>query len=321
MKRIMGQQLDTDQPSSNIEQSNKEQIKFLDLVQCDPDVYNELQKQKQNEFKEKHGEKELNKILWADRHHDFKTHRSMNYSLTEAQLETLKTNGIVFTQSEFSFPQAYLALYNNDMPVFITSDSMLFALHKFYDTWLKNTEETILIQKLTDLCKSLLDELYTITPTEQNITYLQQLELFFMVPFVIMSLNNELQETISDQAVLLYTVDEIGKMLKEEVIGQSLGRIDWKKLRVFTEFIGIEDDWSAQKTIQKHPKLFDTFQQFKLPDVNQPIDLKFCDRVLFDEMIKCIATNQDIKLQLGDVTIKLMGSLLSQEVTILHLYN
>lgn len=289
---------------SNVENDNP---KYLDLVQCDPTVFNKLQKEKQKEYENKHGKKALDEILWnSNKHHELKASRSVDYSLNGDELETLKTNGILFKQMRESFPSSYLKLYNNDMPVIITSDSMLHALHKFYDKWLKFVEETTLNEKLTLLCKSLLDELYTITPTSQNSEYLQQLEVFFMIPLTIMSLNNELSETINDQPTLLYSADEIKLMLSESYERKSQGQLDWNKLRQFEKFMGQSDIY---RICQYHPKLFSVVQNFKLPDVDQPIKLKFGGDVLFNEFIKLIATHQDIDCKLGDVTIKMMGTL------------
>ena len=74
-----------------------------------------------------------------------------------------------------------------------------------------------------------------------------------MIPLTIMSLNNELSETINDQPTLLYSIDEIKIMLSESYERKSQGQLDWNKLRQFEKFMGQSDIY---RICQYHPKLF-----------------------------------------------------------------
>jgi len=307
------------QTTSSNKQAQNNLPKYLDWIQCNPGTFNASQKVKKDAYKNEHGEKELNKILWGNKHHELKAHRSVDYSLNEEELQILKDSGVLLKElpEPQSFPQLFLNLYTNDMPIVVTSDCMLFALHKFYDTWLKNLEQGKLITKFKTVCTNILDELYTIIPTEQNKSYLMQLEVFFMVPLVLMNLNKELGDTFVDNTTLLYPIEEVKLMLKEECTKTKYTKtkyqVDGKKVRSFSKFIGIPhsqyDVWETEALIRHHEKLSRVLNHFEVPDVDEPVIFKFGGRVLFESIIKQIKQNLDIELELGSVTIKMMGTL------------
>ncbi|MGH7455670.1 MAG: DUF3160 domain-containing protein, partial [bacterium] len=64
------------------------------------------------------------------------------YQLTTDELALLQEHGFVVSErlSRLSFGQAYLEIYQNDLPVFISTDALLHALHKSYDAILQDTE-------------------------------------------------------------------------------------------------------------------------------------------------------------------------------------
>lgn len=66
--------------------------------------------------------------------------------LTAEHDDLLAKNGFVAVDdaSTWTFASTYLDIYNNDLPVFITSDSLLYALHKSFDSILKDLELSVL---------------------------------------------------------------------------------------------------------------------------------------------------------------------------------
>jgi hypothetical protein len=87
------------------------------------------------------------------------------YSLTDDELNLLKKNGFVITERMnssigYSFGRTLHDIYRKDLPVFVTTDAVLYALHKSYDTILMEVEEYTLFPKL----KSLLTALYEAMP-------------------------------------------------------------------------------------------------------------------------------------------------------------
>lgn len=311
--------------------------KYTDLVQLNPDTYNESQKLKQEEYVALHGKNAWDRIRWSDKHHSLKAHRSKNYSLSEIELELLLKDKMVLksdpismvtkdnyeaeylpTQNGSTFAQIYLDLYNNDLPVLITSDSMLFALHKFYLDYVSNLESQLLFPKLVMLCKSLLDTLYEIIPTPENMSYLSKIEALFMIPHVIMQTDRKLvDDTLSIS--LPYTKKEIIIMLEEnKPYFDKICDVDEGKLQKFMKYMG----WDNMGDKYGHnPYMWKIIQNKKIcemieiyiPPLNTgtnttPIEFKYADRELFDQILQSIATNTDVNFTLGQTNIFIPGS-------------
>ncbi|MHB9028113.1 MAG: DUF3160 domain-containing protein [Candidatus Latescibacterota bacterium] len=66
----------------------------------------------------------------------------IKYDLTTAEMDLLQRNGFMVTErkSFTSFGQAYQTIWNNDLPVFISTDAILQALHASYDRMLMDLE-------------------------------------------------------------------------------------------------------------------------------------------------------------------------------------
>ncbi len=75
------------------------------------------------------------------------------YKLTGDELALLREHGFVVSErlAKASFGQAYLEIYKNDLPVFVSTDALLHALHKSYDAILQQTEMSLLIPRLQEL--------------------------------------------------------------------------------------------------------------------------------------------------------------------------
>lgn len=73
--------------------------------------------------------------------------------LTDAHNKLLAQNGFVAvsTAETTTFATTYLDIYNNDLPVLITADSLLYVLHKSFDSMLMYFERTVLRSELVAL--------------------------------------------------------------------------------------------------------------------------------------------------------------------------
>lgn len=73
--------------------------------------------------------------------------------LNDAETQILKTNGFVVTDRYRypTFAYGYQTIYSQDLPVFVSADSILFALHRSYDDILKAIETSVLIPELKSL--------------------------------------------------------------------------------------------------------------------------------------------------------------------------
>lgn len=70
--------------------------------------------------------------------------------LTEVELEKLSENGFVISsRNRFpTFAYGYAAIYGDHLPLFVSADSILYALHTSYDAILKSFEEQSLLPEL-----------------------------------------------------------------------------------------------------------------------------------------------------------------------------
>jgi hypothetical protein len=84
------------------------------------------------------------------------------YGITDDELTLIKKNGFVITERlKYScFGKALLDIYAKDLPVFVTTDAILYAMHKSYDDLLMQIESSALAPKI----QSVLNSLYSTLP-------------------------------------------------------------------------------------------------------------------------------------------------------------
>ena len=80
-----------------------------------------------------------------------------HYNVTVGEQSLLNKHGFVVTErvKPFSFGGAFLEIYNNDLPVFVSTDAILHALHMSCDAILMQEESNVLSEKLDTLLSSL----------------------------------------------------------------------------------------------------------------------------------------------------------------------
>jgi hypothetical protein len=97
--------------------------------------------------------------------------QSSRVSLQPAELDVLAKRGFVIANRQRfpSFMYGYTTIYAEDLPVYISADSILDALHRSYDTILLSLENAALRSELDILLRRLLAKLQT-TPASQTHT-------------------------------------------------------------------------------------------------------------------------------------------------------
>src|SRR3990172_11650173 len=78
---------------------------------------------------------------------------SIQYNLTDYENSLIQSNGFMVSErlSRSTFGEAFLEIYQKDLPVFISTDAILHAFHRSYDRILKHVELGYLISNLTSL--------------------------------------------------------------------------------------------------------------------------------------------------------------------------
>ena len=76
-----------------------------------------------------------------------------SFALDEDEKAALGTNGFVISERKRfpTFGYGYLSIYSDDLPVYVSADSMLYAVHSSFDDILKAIEESVLRTKLAKL--------------------------------------------------------------------------------------------------------------------------------------------------------------------------
>lgn len=87
--------------------------------------------------------------------------QSSALKLTDPELAAFARDGFVITDGKRypGFVYGYEAIYGQDLPVFISADSILHALHRSYDDILKTVEEVSLIRELRGLVAAMRERL------------------------------------------------------------------------------------------------------------------------------------------------------------------
>ena len=86
--------------------------------------------------------------------------------LTDSEKDILRTNGFVSVDHDqaYSFGALYYAVYTSDLPVLITTDSILHAMHRTYDDLLMEMEQTFLTAALEEVLTKCHDSLAGLAP-------------------------------------------------------------------------------------------------------------------------------------------------------------
>ncbi len=111
----------------------------------------------------------------------------IKYNLTEDEKSLIQKNGFVVTErlSQYSFIRTIADIYHKDLPVFITTDMILHAFHRSYDTILKDVELAFLIPKLEDFLNNLASEIPNLEanyPSDYMKARLIDVDYFLTVP-------------------------------------------------------------------------------------------------------------------------------------------
>lgn len=87
----------------------------------------------------------------------YQNQRVFDFRLNPAELAMFQTNGFVVSQrlERRSFADVYYDLYTDDLPVFVTADSVLQAWHRSIVTMVAEVEETCFQQTLSNLVVSM----------------------------------------------------------------------------------------------------------------------------------------------------------------------
>ncbi len=140
-----------------------------------------------------------------------------HYALTADEKSLLAHHGFVVTDRlrKNSFGEAFSEIYHDDLPVFVSTDAILHALHMSCDAILKQTEESILIPKLDTLLAKLHGQLTALAakyPSPSMKPMLNDVDVYLTVPQIL--LGKTVSPTFSENST---TVQNLLALINAEV--------------------------------------------------------------------------------------------------------
>ncbi|KAK1947333.1 hypothetical protein P3T76_001343 [Phytophthora citrophthora] len=135
-----------------------EDCKFFDLFDADPVESRKAVERQREDAKQQFGASYMSQILMSTTHHPLKRMQTTDYRLTPGEKAKLASNGVVAVErmAAKSFADIYYHLYTDDMPVFVTADSVLHAWHRSFDAFLVDVEVLVLSPTLDKVLETTL---------------------------------------------------------------------------------------------------------------------------------------------------------------------
>lgn len=224
-------------------------IFFPLLIQAQPTQFN-INEYKQ--FLQSHQNMVTSKLLEMHSAGTFRSNLNLNYpsalyfdsidskyNLTLYEKDLINDNGFMVSErlTKSAFGEAFLEIYNNDLPVFVSTDAILHAFHVSYDRILKDVELGILIDRITSLLQTLHNNLpalaakYSAYP-EMN-TMLKDVDVYLTVP-----------RKLLDQSAVPYFTENTSKI--NEILNKISAEQGHDPYGLFSENCRIMD-WSQFK--------------------------------------------------------------------------
>lgn len=129
------------------------------------------------------------------------------YQLTSDEQALLHENGFVVSERlrRDSFGHAFLEIYKHDLPVFVSTDAILHALHRSYDAILQDTETGVLIPRLQELLLKLRNEWPNLATRYLNLPTMQPMlnDVDVYLTVALRLLGNQLTPHRSENAAIV----------------------------------------------------------------------------------------------------------------------
>jgi hypothetical protein len=160
-----------------------------------------------------------------------------HFNLTDYEKVLLEKHGFMVTErlSSPSFGYAFLDIYHKDLPVFVSTDAILHALHISYDRILMDLEYSYLIPKLKILLEQLHGELqkYIQKYPANSPMYISLIDLDVYLTIARRLLDDSTQPLLKES---VKTVDELLLLIEEEQPAKYPLFAETKRIVDFSQF-------------------------------------------------------------------------------------
>lgn len=185
----------------------------------------------------------LDKVLYLDT-------ASSVFSLTQAEKTRLSENHFFVSErlTKNSFTTAFHEVYAKDLPVFVSTDAILHALHNTYSTLLKTIEREQLSTNLLELVKTMYNEFPAMAANYSNYNMdksLADIDLYLTVVYSLM-----LDRRVSTRMASTEAFNEIMDAIDDETLANiplfcdppQLKSIDFSQFKVRGHYVYTDND-------------------------------------------------------------------------------
>lgn len=197
---------------------------------------------------------QLNDVLYLDS-------VSLKLGMTQAEQQRLKENHFFVTErlTATTFAEAFHQVYANDLPVFVSTDAVLHALHRSYSYMLKTIEREILSSNLETLLKKMYDDFPTLAATYANKDIdksLSDIDLYLCVAYALIT-DKPQQVRLATNESYQMVMDAIGKENMETIPlfcdEPQFRTIDFSQFKVRGHYVySIEDKMMRYKSLEPY---------------------------------------------------------------------
>lgn len=120
--------------------------RFFHEFMADPSARNaELEEERKKRWAEMNPQ-DISRVLSSALHHPMRKRRQYDFRLDQRELDVFQETGFVVSERQRaqSFAEMYYRIYTDDLPVFVSADSVLHAWHRSFDAILNELEEKVL---------------------------------------------------------------------------------------------------------------------------------------------------------------------------------
>lgn len=203
-----------------------------------------------------------------------------SFALSPEEKTRLSNDGFVRTDQQFpTFTYGYGTIYLEDLPVFVSADSILFAMHRSYDAILKGIEMTELLPALVDLIDAMRARLLEGRAAGFSAEQITDLDLYLAVA-------GTLLDTTPRPAIM-----GASQTLVDELVAKALGAKGSESVSIFGSSRLV--DWSQFEPrghYTDHPNLERYFRammwlgrlDFRMLEPNDANELEFRRRQFYN---------------------------------------
>lgn len=127
--------------------------RFFDEFMADPKDRNAALQKEREQMKNSMTREEIARAFSGAKHNPLRKYRRYDFRLDEREEAVFRKNGFVVSERmrTQSFAEAYYRIYTDDLPVFVSADSVLHAWHRSYDAMLSELEENVLMAAIAGI--------------------------------------------------------------------------------------------------------------------------------------------------------------------------